>query len=113
MLKLKDVSAFSQDGVYQCIVTEGIQVVGIGVAKLEVVNPLPIALPLVVGQADQRRPYLIYASPDQKTQPGGSAKLKCIAGGNPMPHLSWVLNGKVLVSQRFMTESIFNINLPF
>ena len=44
----------------------------------------------------QRLPYFIFVSPDRQLRLGGSGLLKCIAGGNPLPHITWILNGKVL-----------------
>ena len=96
------------------------QMVAMDVAKLEILEEeelLPLALPLSstsiisspktqaqkgkhVGLMEktqkQRLPYFIFVSPDRQLRLGGSGLLKCIAGGNPLPHITWILNGKVL-----------------
>ena len=56
------------------------------------------------------RPYFISVSPDQRILPGGSVKLKCIAGGNPLPRLAWLLNGEVLVSLKYLWR-IYLLNI--
>lgn len=88
---------------YQCIVRNGLRVLGMAsVSKLVSREKFesPLALPLKQTEqaaSSQRSPYFIYISPDQRISVGGSTKLKCIAGGNPLPRLEWRLNGKVLV----------------
>ena len=86
---------------YQCIVRNGLRVLGMA-SKLVSREKFeaPLALPLKQTEqaaSSQRSPYFIYISPDQRISVGGSTKLKCIAGGNPLPRLEWRLNGKVLV----------------
>ena len=86
---------------YQCIVRNGLRVLGMA-SKLVSREQFeaPLALPLKQTEqaaSSQRSPYFIYISPDQRISVGGSTKLKCIAGGNPLPRLEWRLNGKVLV----------------
>ena len=87
--------------------------VAMDVAKLEILEEeeeelLPLALPLsstsIISSPktqaqkgkQQRLPYFIFVSPDRQLRLGGSGLLKCIAGGNPLPHITWILNGKVL-----------------
>ena len=58
----------------------------------------------------RRQPYFISVSPDQRISPGGSVKLKCIASGNPLPRLAWLLNGEVLVSRLKYLWRIYLLN---
>ena len=62
------------------------------------------------GEPHRRQPYFISVSPDQRISPGGSVKLKCIAGGNPLPRLAWLLNGEVLVSLKYLWR-IYLLNI--
>ena len=93
-------TTFHDNGWYQCILKNGLRVLGMAFKKLEFPSNFesPKALPLRTEQHSQRSPYFIYISPDQRISVGGSTKLKCIAAGNPLPRLAWKLNGKVLVS---------------
>ena len=116
ILQLTDVSGLHNNGFYQCIVIdEKSHKVKSDAAKLEVLEEedmlppiLPLALPLIsspksdhsfstlLQQQSSRLPYFIFTSPDRQLSPGSSTLLKCIAGGSPLPHLTWRLNGRVV-----------------
>ena len=107
---MDDIPLPHNNGFIQCIVMVKNQMVAMDVAKLEILEEeeLPLALPLsssiisspktqASSQGSSRRlPYFIFVSPDRQLRLGGSGLLKCIAGGNPLPHITWILNGKVL-----------------
>ena len=105
---MDDIPFPHNNGFIQCIVMVKNQMVAMDVAKLEILEEeLPLALPLssiisspktqASSQGSSRRlPYFIFVSPDRQLRLGGSGLLKCIAGGNPLPHITWILNGKVL-----------------
>ena len=95
-------ATINDSGWYQCIVKSGLRVWGnsaklVSQEKFDSHYPLALALKTEQQSSSQRSPYFIYISPDQRISVGGSTKLKCIAGGNPLPRLAWRLNGKVLV----------------
>ena len=111
VLNLDDIPSPHNNGFIQCIVMVKNQMVAMDVAKLEILEEeelLPLALPLsstsIISSPktqaqkgkQQRLPYFIFVSPDRQLRLGGSGLLKCIAGGNPLPHITWILNGKVL-----------------
>ena len=117
ILQLTDVSGLHNNGLYQCIVIdEKSHKVKSDAAKLEVLEEedmlppiLPLALPLIssppksdhsfstlLQPSSSRLPYFIFTSPDRQLSPGSSTLLKCIAGGSPLPHLTWRLNGRVV-----------------
>ena len=110
VLNLDDIPSPHNNGFIQCIVMVKNQMVAMDVAKLEILEEeklLPLALPLSstsiisspktqAQKGKQRLPYFIFVSPDRQLRLGGSGLLKCIAGGNPLPHITWILNGKVL-----------------
>ena len=112
-------SQSADGGWYQCIVTQGIHVIGNGISKLEVKSSVrprsrreaaAASAEMVTARGNaggddgsrRRQPYFISVSPDQRISPGGSVKLKCIASGNPLPRLAWLLNGEVLVSLKYL-----------
>ena len=114
-------SQSADGGWYQCIVTQGIHVIGNGISKLEVKSSVRPRSRREAAAASaemkvtargsggggndgsqRRQPYFISVSPDQRISPGGSVKLKCIASGNPLPRLAWLLNGEVLVSLKYL-----------
>ena len=122
-------SQSADGGWYQCIVTQGIHVIGNGISKLEVKSSVrprsrreveaasaetTVTARGGTGVADdgsrRRQPYFISVSPDQRISPGGSFKLKCIASGNPLPRLAWLLNGEVLVSLKYLWR-IYLLNI--
>lgn len=88
------------DAWYQCIVFDGQIVVGNAMHRLSG-NAISRWQRDGSKVSDKRMPYFILVSPDQRISAGGSAKLKCIAAGNPLPRLTWMLNGKVLVSLKY------------
>lgn len=102
------------DAWFQCIVFDGQIVVGNAMHRLSSDSGIRTRWERDEAgggsKSGKRMPYFIFVSPDQRISPGGSAKLKCIAAGNPLPRLTWMLNGKVLVSLKyFLTLNIYYI----
>ena len=102
-------------GWYQCIVIQGTTLLGNAVAKLGASSNrrmkrelkkepkkensrLPIGPNSKSANGERVKPYFIYVSPGQRLSPGNSAKLKCMGSGNPLPNLTWIFNGQLLVN---------------
>ncbi|KAL1457022.1 hypothetical protein WDU94_001699 [Cyamophila willieti] len=55
-------------------------------------------------------PQLIYKFIQQTLQPGPPVSLKCIATGNPTPHISWKLDGYPLAGDRFVMGQYMSLH---
>lgn len=60
------------------------------------------------------QPQLVYKFIQQTLQPGPAVSLKCIATGNPTPHISWRLDGLALPSNtdRYQLHSHYSHWIP-
>ncbi|BES91298.1 Down syndrome cell adhesion [Nesidiocoris tenuis] len=83
-------------GMYQCLVKEE-------------EGSLQAAVQLILGAA---QPQLLYRFIQQTVQPGPAMSLKCIATGNPTPHITWTLDGFALPSnnERFVIGQYVTIH---
>lgn len=56
-------------------------------------------------------PVIREAFPEETRHPGPSVFLKCIAGGNPTPEISWELDGKKITnSERYQVGQYVTVN---
>lgn len=56
-------------------------------------------------------PVIRQAFPEETLHPGPSVFLKCVAGGNPTPEISWELDGKKIANnERYQVGQYVTVN---
>lgn len=56
-------------------------------------------------------PVIRQAFPEETLRPGPSVFLKCVAGGNPTPEISWELDGKKITNnERYQVGQYVTVN---